>query len=165
MRFGMGIPTSARCIHYGVPKGLDSYNQFGRAGRDGKEAQCVLVCEMSDFDKHESNIEYDYHTGKITLEAYMRELLNRCLRDYANGYTVCRQGRSSKRFYAELKHGDDADSADWLCGKCDCCRPIEFGREVHLSCPMEFGLPAIMVLMLLIRGERRWGAVALLGRR
>ena len=60
--FGQGInnPDIHLVIHYGPPKGMEQYmNQFGRAGRDGERANCVLFCEPSDFNKHESNIRND----------------------------------------------------------------------------------------------------------
>jgi ATP-dependent DNA helicase RecQ len=64
--FGMGIDRSdVRCvIHAAMPKSIEHYQQeTGRAGRDGLEAECVLLYSAADVLRWESLI------GKSAAEA------------------------------------------------------------------------------------------------
>ena len=58
--FGMGIDRSdvRFVIHAGAPQSLEHYQQeSGRAGRDGLEAECVLVYSSADFLKWRAMLE------------------------------------------------------------------------------------------------------------
>src|SRR5881628_3758726 len=51
--FGMGIDKSdvRRVIHWGPPRTLESYYQeAGRAGRDGRPAECLILWTPADFE-------------------------------------------------------------------------------------------------------------------
>ena len=80
--FGMGIDRSdvRFVIHAGAPQSLEHYQQeSGRAGRDGLEAECVLVYSGADFLKWRVMLE---RNGELT---DARRSLLRDIERYASG--------------------------------------------------------------------------------
>ncbi len=80
--FGMGIDRSnvRFVVHVGAPRSLEHYQQeSGRAGRDGLEAECLLIASAADFLKWRVMLE---RNGELTEAS--RNLLRQMER-YATG--------------------------------------------------------------------------------
>ena len=107
--FGMGIDRSdvRFVIHAGAPQSLEHYQQeAGRAGRDGLEAECVLIVSAGDFLRWREILNKN---GELT-EA--RKSLLRDMERYAAS-VGCRHSRLVSYF------GETFTKAD--CGACDYC--------------------------------------------
>jgi len=114
--FGMGIDRSdVRCvIHAALPKSIEHYQQeTGRAGRDGLEAECVLLYSPADVIRLESLIEKSAAGAEAPAEvsAASRVLLQHMQR-FAGGL-ACRH-RALSEYFGQAYARDG-------CGACDVC--------------------------------------------
>ena len=114
--FGMGIDRSdVRCvIHAAMPKSIEHYQQeTGRAGRDGLEAECVMLYSAADVLRWESLIEKSAAEASARVEviAAARELLEH-MRRFCTG-VHCRHRRLSEYFGQEYSKLN--------CEACDLC--------------------------------------------
>ncbi len=114
--FGMGIDRSdvRTVIHAGMPKSIEHYQQeTGRAGRDGLEAECVLLYSAADVLKWESLIEKsagEAGAGQEVVDA--SRLLVEQMRRFSTG-VQCRHRKLSEHFGQKLSKTN--------CGACDVC--------------------------------------------
>ena len=112
----MGIDRSdVRCvIHAAMPKSIEHYQQeTGRAGRDGLEAECVLLYSAADVIRWESLIEKSAAEASAPGEviAAARELLEQMRRFCSDVY--CRHRKLSEYFGQEYSKPN--------CEACDVC--------------------------------------------
>jgi ATP-dependent DNA helicase RecQ len=112
----MGIDRSnVRCvIHAAMPKSIEHYQQeTGRAGRDGLEAECVMLYSAADARRWEFIVNSSAAEGQLppAVVASHFELL-RQVQQFATS-TECRHALLSRYFGQEYEQEN--------CGACDVC--------------------------------------------
>ncbi len=147
--FGMGVDRSdVRCVvHAGMPKSIEHYQQeSGRAGRDGLEAECVLLHSGQDAMRWrllmqraaaEADVGADVVEGGRALLAHMER--------YSRGIR-CRH-RSLTEYFGQEYAKDD-------CGACDVCLGEVEGVEDGV-------VVAQKLLSNIYRSGQRFGIAAL----
>ncbi|MEM7481020.1 MAG: DNA helicase RecQ [Acidobacteriota bacterium] len=137
--FGMGIDRSnvRYVVHVGSPRSPEHYQQeAGRAGRDGLEAECLLLYSPGDFATWRRLLEAD---GELSEGA--RQLLS-AMRQYA-GATGCRH-RVLTEYFGQAYEPDDCGACDWCLGELETVdEPVVLAQKI-LSCVARLG--------------QRWGA-------
>lgn len=132
--FGMGIDRSnvRYVIHAGAPRSLEHYQQeAGRAGRDGLEAECLLLYSAADFLLWRRLLE---SSGELREEAVTQL---RQMDRYAQS-TACRHQALCEHFGESV--------ATRQCGACDRClgelvaaeEPVILAQKI-LSCVLRVG--------------------------
>ncbi|KAF2316844.1 hypothetical protein GH714_042185 [Hevea brasiliensis] len=106
--FGMGIDKlNVRRIHYGWPQSLEAYYQeAGRAGRDGKLAECILYANLSRIP----SLLPSKRSEDQTKQAY--KMLSDCFR-YGMNTSCCRAKRLVEYFGEDFSYEK--------CLLCDVC--------------------------------------------
>lgn len=110
LAFGMGIdkPNVRFVIHYDIPKSLEQYYQeIGRAGRDGKESEALLLYSSGDI--HKIRYFFDSMPDKQRAEGLLQGMIS-----YATART-CR--RKSLLSYFGQEHEEKNIKC---CDICEC---------------------------------------------
>lgn len=144
--FGMGIDRSniRFVLHTGLPKSIEHYQQeTGRAGRDGLEADCVLLYSAADVLLWRSIVQRSAEEGGAD-EEYVRVSLRHVddIDRYARG-AVCRH-RALVNYFGE----------DYLAPSCNACDLCLGDVEVVADATVI----AQKILSCVVRVDQRFGA-------
>ncbi|KAK1754897.1 hypothetical protein QBC47DRAFT_413813 [Echria macrotheca] len=139
--FGMGIdkPDVRFIIHYGPSRSIEAYYQeTGRAGRDGKRADCYLFWQYSDVQTWRSMITNPTSTEGRELEGKNQDVQLAALHKfvlYLEDFWTCRRKQLMDHFHQEY----DVRNCG---GTCDNCREgmtvspremTDFSRIAHVQ--------------------------------
>ena len=139
--FGMGInkPDVRYVLHYDLPKNIESYyQQIGRAGRDGLDADCLLLFGYGDTGK----IRYFIDQMQIEQERRLATM-------HLNQMLALAETEACRRLPLLQYFGETDVSIQ--CGKCDNC--VSTDKEKS-----DLTVPAQKFLSCVHRTGQRFGA-------
>ncbi|KIV85497.1 hypothetical protein PV11_01188 [Exophiala sideris] len=125
--FGMGIdiPTIRFVIHYGLPRGMESFAQeSGRAGRDDKAAASIILYTREEKERAEFRAKGDAGREKSKAKAESRLKSLQSVINFCENIEICRHELLSRYF------GDNAGSAECYYA-CDVCKegPVKLKKR------------------------------------
>ena len=143
--FGMGIDRSniRYVLHTGLPRSVEHYQQeTGRAGRDGLEADCILLYSAADTLLWKSILQSS--SGEESDGEHLRAMLRQVdeMDRYARGAT-CRH-KALVQYFGETYPGSN-------CGACDICLG-------HVEEVPDATVVAQKILSCVMRVQQRFGA-------
>ena len=123
--FGMGIDKSnvRYVLHYNMPQSLEYYYQeAGRAGRDGEEAECVLFFSKQDIMINKFFLQNKATAGDVASDMQKTANDQRKLQQMIN---YCETDKCLREFILSYF----GDTTPCICNKCSNCVVVEDEEE------------------------------------
>lgn len=123
--FGMGIDKSnvRYVLHYNMPQSLEYYYQeAGRAGRDGEEAECVLFFSKQDIMINKFLLQNKASAGEVASDMQKTANDQRKLQQMIN---YCETDKCLREFILSYF----GDTTPCICNKCSNCVVVEDEEE------------------------------------
>ena len=123
--FGMGIDKSnvRYVLHYNMPQSLEYYYQeAGRAGRDGEEAECVLFFSKQDIMINKFLLQNKASAGDMASDMQKTANDQRKLQQMIN---YCETDKCLREFILSYF----GDTTPCICNKCSNCVVVEDEEE------------------------------------